>query len=298
MRSVKPVVLFILIFLLASCGNNDNENRFSTVVEATTVQVPALTGGKLLTLLVDTGTPVSKGQLIAQIDTTDLNLEKLKIQAQVLELAAQRLQIQADLKAKNEDFEHIREKYNRIAELARQQAVNQQSADDLENLFKKSRAALEASRARLQAIGAKEKQLEAALRLLNKKISDARIVAPRSGIVSAKYYEPGEALPAFSPLVEIIDLSSVWVKIYVPEQMLPHIQIGQEVQVNVDGLEEQLTGKVAWLSPKAEFTPKTILTPESRTSLVYAVRVNIDNPDQILKKGMPVEVVVNGNGER
>ena len=72
--------------------------------------------------------------------------------------------------------------------------------------------------------------------------------------------------------------------------MLPHIQTTQEAEIHIDGSEQILTGTISWINSKAEFTPKTILTPETRTSLVYAVKVNIANPDQLLKQGMPVEV--------
>jgi len=90
--------------------------------------------------------------------------------------------------------------------------------------------------------------------------------------------------------VEIINLDEVWVKIYVSETMLPEIKVGQKVVVRPDGSSKKLEGKISWISPKAEFTPKTILTPETRTSLVYAVKILIPNQDKILKQGMPVEI--------
>jgi HlyD family secretion protein len=70
------------------------------------------------------------------------------------------------------------------------------------------------------------------------------------------------------------------------------VKHGQEVKIRVDGVRETLPGRVSWVSPKAEFTPKTILTPETRTSLVYAVKVTVPNPKRILKHGMPVEVIM------
>ena len=88
-------------------------------------------------------------------------------------------------------------------------------------------------------------------------------------------------------------MSKVWTKVYVSELLLPKINTGDEVEIFIDGIDDTKTGEVSWISPKAEFTPKNILTDETRTSLVYAVKVIIDNPDKILKHGMPVKVVLN-----
>jgi HlyD family secretion protein len=72
--------------------------------------------------------------------------------------------------------------------------------------------------------------------------------------------------------------------------MLPHIKTGQEVEVHPDGTSDHLPGTISWINSKAEFTPKTILTEETRTSLVYSVKVRIKNDERILKQGMPVTV--------
>ncbi len=111
-----------------------------------------------------------------------------------------------------------------------------------------------------------------------------------TGVITNKYYEPGEAVPPLAPIAEVISLEQVWVKIYLSETMLPQIKTGQEVKVKIDGSNQTLVGTISWINSKAEFTPKTILTPETRTSLVYAAKVLIPNKDYILKHGMPVEI--------
>ena len=93
--------------------------------------------------------------------------------------------------------------------------------------------------------------------------------------------------------LEIIDLKNVWVKIYISEKILPLIKTGQEAQIHPDGISEYLTGTIGWINSRAEFTPKTILTEETRTSLVYAVKLYITNEKGVLKEGMPVTVHLN-----
>jgi len=106
----------------------------------------------------------------------------------------------------------------------------------------------------------------------------------------SKYFEAGEAIPPFTPILEIIDINEMTTNIYISEKLLAKVKHGQQVSVSVDGLDKTLSGRISWISPKAEFTPKNILTPETRTSLVYAVKVSVKNEDGVLKHGMPVVI--------
>ena len=158
------------------------------------------------------------------------------------------------------------------------------------NQLQQAQTGLQNARQTFQSLEARRKQALAQLGLVKKKIKDAVIIAPAGGIVSEKYFELGEAVPSMSPIVEIIEIEKVDVKIYISEKKLPQVKYGQEARVQVDGYNKELNGTISWVSPKAEFTPKSILTPETRTSLVYAVKISIPNSDGILKHGMPVEV--------
>ncbi len=292
-RQTRGMVLLIfLLLLVAGCHPDAEENAYTGVVEATTVQVPALTGGKILQLLVDTGQSVEKEQVLAQTDTTELVYQLEQLRAGLEKVRASRELAQTHLRKAQNDVEYLREKLHRFQELYRKNSIPEQTLDDIENRFQAAEIALQAARQQFQQIDAEKKQLEARLKTLRKKIRDATVRSPLSGIVSAKYYEEGEVVPPGHPVVEVMHLDKVWVKIYLSEKTLPEVRVGQTVEVRTDGLEKSLQGRIAWISPKAEFTPKTIYTPETRTSLVYAVKVNIDNPDQVLKQGMPVEILL------
>lgn len=127
---------------------------------------------------------------------------------------------------------------------------------------------------------------------MRKHLRDAEILSPLDGNVLVRYADRGELLGQGSPVFEIADLKDLWTKIYVPETRLPGIRLGQPVKIRVDGSETELTGTVSWISESAEFTPKTILTEETRTSLVYPVKIRVPNDKQLLKIGMPVTVVM------
>ena len=152
--------------------------------------------------------------------------------------------------------------------------------------------ARETSAENLQTLTARLKQIDAQLALTRKKLNDTIILAPVSGIITTRYHEPGEAVAPLRPVVEIMDITRLEAKIYIAESMLPHVRQGQEVTLDIDGSDHSFTGRVSWISPRAEFTPKTILTPDTRTSLVYAVEIDINNPDGIMKDGMPVVITL------
>jgi HlyD family secretion protein len=121
-------------------------------------------------------------------------------------------------------------------------------------------------------------------------LKDAAIVSPLTGTILTVYAREGEYVQPGSPILDLADLSVMEVRVYVPLSKLPAVKIGQLASVYVDGLNKILSGKVSWIASEAEFTPKTILTPETRTTLVYAVKVRIPNQAGILKIGMPVDV--------
>jgi HlyD family secretion protein len=171
--------------------------------------------------------------------------------------------------------------------------VTKQALDDITNSLQNAQTALSNARNMLGSLAAGQKRIEAQIKSVNKKIQDALIIAPAKGIITDIFYETGEAIPQYSPLLEIIDISTMEIKIYISEQLLSQVGYGQKVSVTIDGLDKTVSGSVIWVSPKAEFTPKTILTPNTRTSLVYAVKISIANDEGILKHGMPAVISLN-----
>jgi HlyD family secretion protein len=279
--------------LLLACGN-DYQHQFvaSGIIEGTTVKVPAQTGGLLLAVNVGEGEDVRFGQVVAVVDTEKLVYQLQQIESGLQEAALQR-RINVNLLEKAKlDFQHIETKYSRFKELYEKNSASQQTIDDLKNAYDLTATQLENAQQNLKIVEAKQSSLEAQAKLLKRQIADATITAPSAGTVSVKYFEAGEMAPLGAPVVEIIDLQKMWTKVYVSELLLPKIKIGQPAKIRIDGSEQTLSGNVSWVSPRAEFTPKNILTEESRTSLVYAVKVEVENPERILKHGMPVEIAL------
>ncbi|MGH7495198.1 MAG: HlyD family secretion protein [bacterium] len=282
---------WLALWLFAGCAQKDGSTfQASAIVEGTAIKVAAQTGGYLLKLNVDEGEDVNSGDTLALVDTEKLSYQLEQIQANLEEINAQHRLALTQLRRAQDDREYAKTKYERFLSLFQKSSASQQALDDSKNAYDRANTTLDAAKQNLQAIASEEKGLEAQAKLLQRQINDAVVTAPISGTVTTRFYDAGETISSNAPIVELVDLSKMWTKVYISETFLPKVKIGQPAQVKIDGTNQTLAGTVAWINAKAEFTPKNILTEESRTALVYAVKINIENPDRVLKHGMPVSI--------
>jgi multidrug resistance efflux pump len=137
------------------------------------------------------------------------------------------------------------------------------------------------------------KSAQDAVELLQTQINDAKITAPIAGIVTTKVVEIGELVSPGMPVVVITNLDTAYLTIFVAETKLGKVKLGQNAQVSVDSFPDRtFNGKVTYISPEAEFTPKNIQTKEERVKLVYGVKIELDNSEKLLKPGMPADAVL------
>jgi HlyD family secretion protein len=292
---MNPLIklLLLTVLLLMGCKKKNNSSfEASAIIEGTAIKVAAQTGGYLLKLNVDEGDDVNSGDTLAIVDAEKLSYQLDQAQANLDEINVQHRLATTNLRRAQDDYGYAKTKYERYLELFQKSAASQQVLDDSKIAYDRAGTALESAKQNLQSIASREKALEAQTKFLQRQINDAIVKAPISGTITTRFYDAGETIPSNAPLVELIDLSKMWTKVYVSETYLPQIKIGQNAQIKIDGTTQTLTGTVAWISAKAEFTPKNILTEESRTALVYAVKINVDNPNGILKHGMPVSIAL------
>ena len=134
---------------------------------------------------------------------------------------------------------------------------------------------------------------DASVGLLQKNVRDCFVISPINGVVIKRFIEVGETVSMMSSLLKVTDQSKVDVVIYVSEKALPLVKLNQTAEVTTDGLPGKVfEGKVIFISPQAEFTPKNIQTKEERTKQVFAVKIEIPNTTGELKTGLPVDVKI------
>jgi HlyD family secretion protein len=288
--SYTSAISLLLLFVLISCSHKTKEQAYAGTLEGITIQVPALIGGKINRILVDEGQLVQKDSTIAIIDTEDQQYQIQQLQANLSSLSANEKISMNNVSQADKDMQYIRDKFQRTYQLYQNNTISQQTLDDISNQKQKIESMYQNSVQNLKQIQGNIKQLSVQVSSLEKKIRDANIKAPSSGIITTLYFHEGEAIQPFGNIVEIVNTGELSFKIYVSVKLLKSLKIGQEVKVRAEGDTNEFKGKIQWISTVAEFTPKNVLTPETRSSLVYAVKIKVLNPEGKLKQGMPVEV--------
>jgi HlyD family secretion protein len=309
-----PVIpLAFLLILTAGCTDEraTDSLRASGTVEVTEVRVAARTPGELLRLLVDEGSRVARGDTLAVVNHDMLTLQLAQARANADAAAAQLdllrqgaraediAQARAQLTQAEVQVRLARQDAERIRALSEGGSATGKQLDDVEARLVSAEAGAEAVRQsirklehlvrpeELRASDARLRQAESSIALLERQMADAFIVAPMSGIVTRKMAEAGELVSAGMPIVTLADMDRAFLRIYVPEIELGRIQIGQSADVYSDSYPDRpLPGRITFISPTAEFTPKNVQTRDERIRLVYEVKIEAPNPGGVLKPGM------------
>lgn len=263
------------------------------------------------------GEPVEKGQLLATLDRRNLvqNVEQRAAQAAAQAQVLARLEAgsrpeeirraRAEVEAARAEADNAERTFARIEALVARQFVAEQQATD-------ARAAADAAQARLKAaqetlrlavLGARKEDIAAARATLNanraalaiarKQLADAELYAPADGVIQDRILEPGDMASPQQPVYTLALTDPVWVRAYVPGPDLGKLRPGMRAVVTTDSYPDaRYQGWIGFISPTAEFTPKSVETTEVRTSLVYQVRVFVCNPQDQLRLGMPATVTI------
>ncbi len=290
----RPVILWagMLSALFAACGGNGKHSlTFTGMMDVNTVRISAQTPGILTGLACEEGSAVRRGDTLALVDTEKLGYQIDQGEAQLGELHSQLASAAAQRDAARINRDNLRRKHERFAALLASNAVTRQAVDDLKTQLDAAEAQVKSAEAGLAVIAGKSRQVEAAMRVMRKQVQDAAIRAPLDGTVLVRYVEKGELAGVGTPVCDIASLGEMWTRIYIDAKNLAAIRLGQKVSLRPDGTDRTFDGVVSWISDKAEFTPKTILTEETRATLVYPAKVTVKNPEGLLKIGMPVTVV-------
>jgi HlyD family secretion protein len=315
MKQVPIAVMACLV--LAACSSASRAIEASGTIEATSVQVSSKSSGEVLHLDASEGTFVKEGDILAVIDHAALEIQLGQARSGV-DLAKAQLDLLTNgargedlaqakdaLNQANDTLQNAQEDFNRMESLYKVNAATKKQRDDAEFRLTNSKTQASSAQQALMKLQnfARPEDVKAALarvdqavysvRLLQKSIQDCTVRSPTSGIVTEKLVEEGELAAPGTGLYVITDLDTVKLTIYVSETDLGNIRLGQEAKISIDS-KPGITypGKVTYISPIAEFTPRDIQTKDERVKLVYAVRIEISNPQGIFKPGMPADATL------
>ena len=321
-------IAVVALTVVAGCREPvpSNTVRVSGHVEATEVQVAAEVGGRLVDLRVAEGDRVLAGDLVALLDTQDIDLEigragadraAADAQVRLLQAGARPQEIRqaeaqvdaatADAEAAAVESRAAETDLQRFQALLLANAGSQKQRDDAQARVDLARQREAGARDRIRAAtevvsrlqaGPRREEVEAALArvaavdaqlaVFEKRRGDATVVAPVDGIVTQALADKGEVVAPRMPLFVLTDMDHAWANLFVPEPLMPRLVIGQAAEVLTDA-GDTLSGTVTYVSPQAEFTPRNVQTADERSRLVYRIKVTVDNSAGVLKQGMPVD---------
>jgi HlyD family secretion protein len=314
---------------VAACRDQSPSDsiRASGYVEATEVRIAPEVGGRIVELGVDEGSRVSSGDVVARLDTADTELALARARAErsaadaqlrlllagarnedIRQAEAQLAAAEAELAAARSEQSSAEVDLQRFEDLLKAASGSEKQRDDARTKFDVAGQRVAAAEGRVRAsretylrlkAGARREEIDAArahlqatdaqIATLEKSLRDATVVSPVTGIVTEKLVEQGEIVVPRATLVVITDLDHAWANVYVDEPVVPRVRLGQAAIVYTDAGGPGLAGRVSYISPRAEFTPRNVQTAEERSKLVYRLKVSVDNSQGVLKSGMPVE---------
>ena len=299
MKTVKNVLFYaIFLSLTAACGNGNGDYDASGTFESTEIIVSAEANGKIMRFNVEEGDLLKDGQEVGYIDTVQLYLKKMQLLTSVKSVQSRRSDIAKQIAATKEQIAKAEKEKKRNENLLKSNAATQKQVDDIDSqlavLQKQLAAQISTLQNSNQSVTEESSAMEIQVAQVEDQLQKSHIISPINGTVLSKYAEAGELATQGKPLFKIADSENMYLRAYIIADQLTQMKLGQEVKVFADYGEDgkrEYTGKVTWISDKAEFTPKTIQTRDERANLVYAVKIAVKN-DGYLKIGMYGEVKI------
>jgi HlyD family secretion protein len=300
-------------------------------VEVTSVELAFKVPGRLAARPVDEGQRLHTGEVVARLDPGDFDRQVNQAEAALHVAEANAARAEAAYQAvlagsREQDLSaaasalseamaieaQARRDLGRLAKLYDSGAISRQSFEAAQTARDTASARVTQAHERLDLLkaGARRQdiaqakaawqqtragveQARQALALARSQRAEAELRSPVNGTVVAKEAEPGEVLAPGAPVVTVADLSHPWVRGYVTERDLGRVHLNQAAEVKTDSHpNERFRGRVSFISPESEFTPKNVQTPQDRVKLVYRITIALSNPQDAFKPGMPVDAVL------
>lgn len=324
MKKRIPLIIILLVlvgiatwsYLHPHAGNKTTQTLYGNV-DIREVSLGFRVPGKLAELVFEEGDKVKAGQVMAKLDDEPYRNQLASAQAQVDSLRA-RLKLRETgnrpeeiaqahslVREREANANNAERLFKRAKELLTDKGISLQEHDNAEANHKEAQARLKSARDNLALLEAGFRseditqakadlaQTLAALATASLLLKDTTLTAPSEGVILTRAQEVGAILQAGTPVYTLSLVNPVLIRAYIHEPDLGRIHPGMKVEIRTDFLEgKSYRGQIGHISPRAEFTPKTVETAELRTSLVYRLRIVVENPDDALRQGMPVTIIL------
>ena len=246
-------------------------------LEATEVNIAAKLAGKIEAILVEEGDYVKKSQKLVQMQTNTLKAELAQNLAMIKVKEAELASAKAVVAQRLSNFKNAESRYNREKTLLAQKATSQQIFENAQALYESAKAELDAAKAAVQQAEAAVQAAKADAERTQADIDDSALLAPLEGRIQYKISEVGEVLNAGGKVLNLVDLTDVYMTFFLPEESAGKVKIGADVRIVLDAIPDTpIPAKVSYVASVAQFTPKTVETKIERQKLMFRIKAKID----------------------
>lgn len=293
MKTKSAFWIILVSAVMTACSGSDNTSDGYGSFEADDCLLSAEMPGKIIAFGVSEGDKVDSGSVLMVIDTVPLYLKKRQLESQQKAIGSKVSGIVAQVAVLQKQKEQIETEIKRVEKLVASQSVPSKQLDDLRNQSEVLNKQIESVRTQNEPVMYELESLGFQIKQLDDQISRSVIYAPFQANIIEKYAEAYEYVSPGKGVCKIAGMKNMYLRAYVDETSLSQVKTGAIVRVLFDenNAIAELPGTVTWVSPEAEFTPKTIQTRDERASLVYAVKIKVVNDGRI-KIGMPGEFII------
>lgn len=263
-------------------------------LEATPIDIATKLPGRVKEVLVREGDTVEAGQVVARMDVATIEAEKRQAQAQLEQAGHAVATANATVEQRVSELDLAQATYKRSQDLVARGFISAQKLDTDRAAMLAARASLLAARSKVVEARSGVQSAEAAVRRIAADIADSQLVAPRAGRIQYRLAQPGEVLGAGGKVLTMLDLSDVYMTVFLPEASAGRLGVGAEARIVLDAApRDPLPAKVSFVAEEAQFTPKAVETTDERQKLVFRVKVQLD-PERVQRDGMKVKSGVPG----
>lgn len=325
MASRKTLIIGIAVAaLLAATGyavwrtvGGQGEFVVSGVIEADDVHVGSKVGGRVLKVMAKEGQSVKGGDLLVLLEPYEIRASMSESRASLRQAEARLAELvagyrreeidqaKADWLAAKVQHENAEKSHKRMADLSERRLVANQEYDDAKAKAEEAEQRMKSAKERydLFSRGARQEEIaqaragvemgRARVDLLKTQMDETIVRAPVDAVVEVLDLEPGDLVGAGKPVATLLRTNSLWVRAYLPEKRLGHVQPGLKVRVRVDSFpQKDFSGTVRRIHRQAEFTPRNVQTTEERVLQVFQTEVVLDDPDRLLRPGMNADIFI------
>lgn len=252
-------------------------------IEAQTVDVASKYAGRIEEVSAEEGDLLATGAAVAQMDAADEKAQLAAAKAAVMRAHAAKTMAEATLMQAESALAMAQTSYDRTVKLRATDAASQSTLDDATNTLNSAKATVEMARAQITDAVASIAAAEASQRQVELALEDLTITAPLRGRVLYRLHEPGEVIAAGTPVITMLDLSNVYMNVYLPASVVGTLTVGDEARMILDPVPQYvIPATVTFVSPQSQFTPKNVETAEQREELVFRVKLSV--PRALLAK--------------